>query len=104
MSAQKMVTVCERYGREHNLVFSTDPIPARSKTKCMLFCGRMKVQYPAPVILDGKELPCSAPVCYYGEGLSERQSQVYRQYCGHQRTVPFCSSKPGSPDGPSVVL
>ena len=55
---QKMVTVCERYGNEHNLVFSTDPVPKLSKTKCMYFCGRAnKVKYPAPVQLDGKDLP-----------------------------------------------
>ena len=29
---QKMVEVCEEYGREHNLVFSTDPNPIKSKT------------------------------------------------------------------------
>ena len=36
---QKMVVVCERYGVEHNLVFSTDPVPKLSKTKCIYFCG-----------------------------------------------------------------
>ena len=55
---QEMVKICEQYGAEHNLVFSTDPCPAKSKTKCIYFCGRMNnVQYPAPVRLDGKDLP-----------------------------------------------
>ena len=55
---QQMVDVCERYGQDHNLVFSTDPVPSLSKTKCMYFCGRPgKVKYPEPVTLDGKELP-----------------------------------------------
>ena len=55
---QKMLAICERYGKEHNLVFSTDPVPRLSKTKCMYFCGRSNnVQYPAPVQLDGKDLP-----------------------------------------------
>ena len=53
-----MVSVCERYGKDHNLVFSTDPIPSLSKTKCMFFCGRPgKVRYPEPVELDGQKLP-----------------------------------------------
>ena len=26
---------------EHNLVFSTDPVPAKSKSKSIFFCGRM---------------------------------------------------------------
>ena len=30
---QKMLTVCERYGVVHNLVFSTDPVPGLSRTK-----------------------------------------------------------------------
>ena len=55
---QRMVAVCENYGKEHNLIFSTDPVPAKSKTKCIFFCGRTNnVQYPAPVQLDGKDLP-----------------------------------------------
>ena len=51
---QKMLVVCERYGVEHNLVFSTDPVPKLSKTKCMYFCGRNgDVKYPAPLPLMG---------------------------------------------------
>ena len=53
-----MIHVCEAYALEHNLVFSTDPVPAKSKTKCVLFCGRPgKVRYPDPLQLDGKDLP-----------------------------------------------
>ena len=55
---QSMLKVCQEYAREHNLVFSTDPIPSKSKTKCMYFCGRLgNVKYPAPVQLEGKDLP-----------------------------------------------
>jgi hypothetical protein len=40
------------------MVFSTDPVPSLSKTKCMFFCGRLNgVNYPDPVMLDGKILP-----------------------------------------------
>ena len=54
----EMVRVCEEYGKEHNMVFSTDPVPSLSKTKCMFFCGRLNgVNYPDPVMLDGKILP-----------------------------------------------
>ena len=55
---QRMVTTCEKYGQDHNLVFSTDPTPSKSKTKCILFCGRNNnVKYPDAVKLDGKDLP-----------------------------------------------
>ena len=53
----EMVRVCEEYGEEHNMVFSTDPVPARSKSKCMFFCGNLsEVQYPDPIFLNGKML------------------------------------------------
>ena len=32
-SLQEMVIVCKDYANAHNLVFSTDPVPARSKKK-----------------------------------------------------------------------
>ena len=54
---QKMVTICEDFGRENNLMFSTDPTPAKSKTKCVMFCGNNSGNYPLPVLLDGKQLP-----------------------------------------------
>ena len=34
-SMAKMLMVCEKYAAEHNLVFSTDPVPQKSKTKCL---------------------------------------------------------------------
>ena len=56
---QRMIQVCEVYASEHNLVFSTDPVPSKSKSKCMYFCGRLggRVKYPAPLQLAGKDLP-----------------------------------------------
>ena len=54
---QEMVTICESFGKEHNLIFSTDHNPAKSKTKCVMFCGNNSSNYPVPVLLDGKQLP-----------------------------------------------
>ena len=52
-----MVTICERNGSEHNLVFSNDPVTKLCETKCVYFCRRANnVKYPAPVRLDGKGL------------------------------------------------
>ena len=53
-SLQRMMKACEDYGKEHNLAFSTDPDPSKSKTKCVIFRGKKKIKYPAPIILDGK--------------------------------------------------
>ena len=57
-SMSKMIRICQEYGAKHNLIFSTDPNPAKSKTKCVYFCGLSgAAEYPAPLVLDGKCLP-----------------------------------------------
>ena len=54
---QKMVTICERYAQEHNIVFSTNLCPAKSKTKCVLFSGKKIIPNIAQIKLDGSSLP-----------------------------------------------
>jgi hypothetical protein len=69
---QRMVDVCQLYAVEHNLVFSTDPVPALSKTKCIFFCGRAgKVKYPDPVKLDGQVLPWVESAVHLGHTLHQ---------------------------------
>ena len=69
---QRMLQVCEHYAGEHNLVFSTDPLPAKSKTKCMLFCGKPgKVKFPDPLQLDGKDLPWVETADHLGHTLHQ---------------------------------
>ena len=69
---QRRLQVCEAYAGEHNLVFSTDPVPSKSKTKCMLFCGRLgRVKYPAPLQLAGEELPWVETAEHLGHTLSQ---------------------------------
>ena len=69
---QRMVQVCQSYAVEHNLTFSTDPVPALSKTKCIFFCGRPgKVKYPDPVKLDGKDLPWVESAAHLGHTLHQ---------------------------------
>ena len=69
---QKMVAVCESYGHAHNMVFSTDPIPSKSKTKCMLVCGKDRVaRYPDPVQLEGRDLPWVETALHLGPTLHQ---------------------------------
>ena len=69
---QRMLDICQAYAEEHNLVFSTDPVPAKSKTKCVYFCGRPgKVRYPDPVRLDGKDLPWVESADHLGHTLHQ---------------------------------
>ena len=39
---QKMLNVCEKYTSDHNICFSTDPDPNKSKTKCMAFLQKKR--------------------------------------------------------------
>ena len=34
---QDMLNTCNEYANEHDLKFSTNPVPAKSKTKCLAF-------------------------------------------------------------------
>ena len=75
LTLQRMVAICEDYGKEHNLVFSTDPDPAKSKTKCVYFSGQgNKTDYPPPIVLDGEELPWVSKVDHLGHVLQQSLS------------------------------
>ena len=53
-----MLKCCEEFALEHNLEFSTDPSPAKSKSKCIYFTGKMRKQVlPDNLKLFGKLLP-----------------------------------------------
>ena len=54
---QRMLKVCEVYADQHNLQFSTNPVPAQSKSKCIFMCGYMDPDYPLPLQLCGQTLP-----------------------------------------------
>ena len=69
---QRMLDICEAYAVDHNLTFSTDPVPARSQTKCIYFCGRPgHVRYPQPVQLGGKDLPWVESADHLGHCVSQ---------------------------------
>ena len=52
---QKMMSICEEFAKEHNLSFSTNVNPKKSKTKCVAF---LKTPRPLSTIkLNGNNLP-----------------------------------------------
>ena len=72
---QKMMNVCQDYGSEHNLAFSTDPVPAKSKSKCIIFSGNKRLQeMPPPIMLDGKALPYVDHLDHLGHVLHKSMS------------------------------
>ena len=52
---QEMVKTCEIYAKGHNLQFSTNEIPSKSKTKCLAFLKKPKVL--KNIKLNGNDLP-----------------------------------------------
>ena len=67
-----MLATCERFAARNNLQFSTDPNPAKSKTKCIFVSGKRKnLNKPAPLTLYGKELPWVASATHLGHELHE---------------------------------
>ena len=69
---QKMLDKCQQYATEHNILFSTDPNPNKSKTKCIFVCGSRKgLTKPAPLSLCGRELPWVTTATHLGHELHE---------------------------------
>ena len=69
---QAMLQVCEKFADKVGLIFSTDPIPSKSKTKCIFMLGkRTNCAKPAPLLLNGKELPWVAQATHLGHEICE---------------------------------
>ena len=71
-AAVMMLECCEKYAEEHNLQFSTDPVPEKSKSKCIYFCGKLtRLRKPDPLMLLGKQLPWVASADHLGHVLHQ---------------------------------
>ena len=66
-----LLKVCEQYAIDHNIVWSTDVNPRLSKTKVLFLCGDNRRDYPAPLLLDGRELPFVTSATHLGHELSQ---------------------------------
>ena len=72
---QVMLDTCQRFAAKYNLKFSTDPNPVKSKTKCIFVVGRSRnALKPAPLFLDGKELPWVESALHLGNTIHESGS------------------------------
>ena len=74
---QLMLNVCEKYADQHNLQFSTNPVPALSKTKCIYLCGQLNADYPAPLQLGNNALPWVEHANHLGHKLHQLCSMEY---------------------------
>ena len=71
---QKQLNICETYAARHNLVFSTDPDPKKSKSKCIFF-HKGREEEPKKVVLCGKPLPWVPQAAHLGHMLHQSGSQ-----------------------------
>ena len=73
-----MLQVCERYAGDHNISFSVDDNPAKSKTKVIYMCGNMRFRdYPAPLMLKGKVLPYVTTAAHLGHTLAQDATMTH---------------------------
>ena len=71
-AAVLMLETCEQYAMQHNLEFSTDPNPDKSKSKCIYFTGKARnVVLPDPLHLRGEQLPWVSTVEHLGHTLQQ---------------------------------
>ena len=74
---QQMLNVCIAYAVQHNLQFSTNPVAAMSKTKCIYMCGQSNPNYPAPLKLGNHDLPWVEHANHLGHELHQLCSMEY---------------------------
>ena len=69
---QMILNTCESFALRNNLQFSTDPNPAKSKSKCIFMIGeQINLSIPVPLMLGGRELPWVSTAVHLGHKLHE---------------------------------
>ena len=69
-----MLNICEKFSSTHSMIFSTDPNPAKSKTKCLYFSRKGKGSQVKNVKLNGDILPWVESAKHVGNVLSSKLS------------------------------
>jgi hypothetical protein len=67
---QAMLNICEDFAASHSMQFSTDPVPSKSKTKCLFFSMERSSNAIENVALNGDKLPWVTTAKHRGNHLS----------------------------------
>jgi hypothetical protein len=73
-SLQDMINTCMEYATEHNLTFSTDVDPKKSKTKCMIFLQNQRTI--EPLKLNQADLPFTNSAKHLGHFLDNTSCSI----------------------------
>ena len=69
---QAMLKICENFSSTHSMLFSSDPDPGKSKTKCLFFSRKRKSSEIRNVFLNGNSLPWVESAKHLGNLLSSK--------------------------------
>ena len=71
-------------------MFSSDPDPSKSKTKCTYMVGKMSsegVKYPKPVLLNGVELPWVVTASHLGHEIHQSVSMEHHARISRRKFI-----------------
>ena len=85
---QIMLDICEDFATSHSMLFSTDPVPAKSKTKCLFFSRERSSDQVQNVTLNGDKLPWVDTAKHLGNHLSSRLD--YSSFSPETKTDLLC--------------
>ena len=94
-SLQLMLNICQEFADKHSMLFSTDPVPSKSKTKCMHFTMTNKKTVPK-LKLNGEFLPwvdsakhlgnsLTTKVCFNGSGMDTTSDLLQKRAIFYQK-------------------
>ena len=69
---QTMLKICEDFATSHSMEFSTDPVPSKSKSKCLFFSRNRSADDVENVLLNGDKLPWVTSAKHLGNLLSSK--------------------------------
>ena len=69
-SLQELLKICESFAITHEMQFSTDPNPSKSKTKCLHFSRKKAPQKVPEVLLNNNSLPWVEKAKHLGNQLT----------------------------------
>ena len=74
---QIMLDICQDFSSSHSMLFSTDPVPSKSKTKCMFFSRMRSSDQIKNVELNGDSLPWVDKAKHLGNQLSSNLNLTF---------------------------